>query len=557
MHILFLTPYVPTPIRTRPYNLLKALAGRGHRLTLLCVAQGEGLWATRLSPLEERALEELRALGVRCCAVLLPRLRSLWNCLRALPSPLPLQAAYCWSPALARLLRDEVRPTPSSRPASFSHPVSCLPNPDPFAPSPAPSTLGPAYPALDPSSSAPGPEPSALSPEPSSLSPEPYALLHIEHLRAAHYGLWLQKQTRLSIPIVWDSVDCISYLFEQSARASRSAFGRLVTRLELPRTRRYEALLLRRFARTLVTSPADAAALSALPSEPPGPHALRPEPRAPHPEPYALSPEPYALSPEPYALPPEPYALPPEPYAPPPEPYAPPPEPYAPLPEPYAPPPEPRAPHPEPYAPRPEPFILPNGVDLAYFHPNETPRRPEVVFSGKMSYHANTTAALYLAQEVMPRVWQRRPDVHLTIVGSRPPRAVRALSGERVTVTDYVEDIRPFLWRAALAVAPMPYGAGIQNKVLEAMACATPVVATPQAVSALTAQPGRHLLVGKSADELAGHILYLLEHPEAAGAIGRAGRAYVEQSHDWQVVAQRLEHLYEEETARHFHREES
>ena len=487
MHILFLTPYVPTPIRTRPYNLLKALAGRGHRLTLLCIAQGEGLWATRLSPLEERALEELRALGVRCCAVLLPRLRSLWNCLRALPSPLPLQAAYCWSPALARLLRDEVRPTPSSRPASFSHPVSCLPNPDPFAPSPAPSTLGPAYPALSPSSSAPGPEPS-------SLSPEPYALLHIEHLRAAHYGLWLQKQTRLSIPIVWDSVDCISYLFEQSARASRSAFGRLVTRLELPRTRRYEALLLRRFARTLVTSPADAAALSALPSEPPGPHALRPEPRAPHPE---------------------------------------------------------------PYAPRPEPFILPNGVDLAYFHPNETPRRPEVVFSGKMSYHANTTAALYLAQEVMPRVWQRRPDVHLTIVGSQPPRAVRALSGERVTVTDYVEDIRPFLWRAALAVAPMPYGAGIQNKVLEAMACATPVVATPQAVSALTAQPGRHLLVGKSADELAGHILYLLEHPEAAGAIGRAGRAYVEQSHDWQVVAQRLEHLYEEETARHFHREES
>jgi len=196
-------------------------------------------------------------------------------------------------------------------------------------------------------------------------------------------------------------------------------------------------------------------------------------------------------------------------------------------------------------------------VDLAYFHPNEIPRRPEVVFSGKMSYHANTTAALYLAQEVMPRVWQRRPDVHLTIVGSRPPRAVRALSGERVTVTGYVEDIRPFLWRAALAVAPMPYGAGIQNKVLEAMACATPVVATPQAVSALTAQPGRHLLVGKSADELAGHILYLLEHPEAAGAIGRAGRAYVEQSHDWQVVAQRLEHLYEEETARHFHREES
>ncbi|MGB9722728.1 MAG: glycosyltransferase [Chloroflexia bacterium] len=422
MDILFLTPYVPTPIRTRPYNLLKALAGRGHRIALFCVAQGEGWLARSPAPDESAALEELRALGITVRAVVLPRLHSLLNCLRAFPTPLPLQAVYSWSPSLARLLHN------------------------------------------------------ALTTPPDAPGPAPHALLHIEHLRAAHYGLRLQKQTRLSIPMVWDSVDCISYLFEQSARASRSAFGRLVTRFELARTRRYEARLLRAFDRTLVTSPADAAALAALPSPP------------------ASRPGPCALSPE--------------------------------------------------------PFILPNGVDLAYFHPDNLPRRPEVVFSGKMSYHANITAALYLAHEVMPRVWERRPDVQLTIAGSRPPRSVRALAGERVTVTGYVEDIRPFLRRAAVAVAPMPYGAGIQNKVLEAMACATPVVATPQAVAALRAHPGTHLRVGETSDELAAHILDLLEHPEAAEALGRAGRAYVEQHHDWQSAARQLENLYEEEIAR-------
>ena len=437
MDILFLTPYVPTPIRTRPYNLLKALAGRGHRITLLCIAQGEGWLAHRPSPEENTALEELRALGITAHAVVLPRLHSLLNCLRALPTPLPLQAVYCWSPALAYLLRR------------------------------------------------------ALSPEPYALCPMPCSLLHIEHLRAARYGLWLQKQTRLSIPVIWDSVDCISHLFEQSARASRSAFGRLVTRLELARTRRYEARLLHAFDRTLVTSPVDAAALSAL----------SPQPHSPPSAPYTLSPVPYALSSVPYAL-------------------------------------------------SPAPFVLPNGVDLAYFHPDNIPRRPEVVFSGKMSYHANITAALYLLDEVMPRVWRSRPDVHLTIAGSRPPRSIRARAGEQVTVTGYAEDIRPFLQRAAVAVAPMPYGAGIQNKVLEAMACATPVVATPQAITALRVSPGTHLRVGKTPEELAAHILDLLEHPEAAETIGRAGRAYVEQYHNWQRVAQQLEGLYEEEIAR-------
>ena len=95
MNILFIVPYVPTPIRVRPYNLIKSLAARGHRLTLAT------LWTT---PEERDGLAELEALGVRVISESLSRLRSLWNCLRALPTPMPLQAVYCRSPRL----RDQV-----------------------------------------------------------------------------------------------------------------------------------------------------------------------------------------------------------------------------------------------------------------------------------------------------------------------------------------------------------------------------------------------------------------------------------------------------------------
>lgn len=435
MRILYLTPYVPTRIRTRPYNLLKALARRGNEITLLCIAQGEGLFARRPAPAEEAALQELRGLGIRAEAVILPRWRSLLNCLLALPTRTPLQAVYCWSPALDRRLRAEVESN--------------------LAP------VGPGAQVLASSSQL-----SALS------SSSPYDLLHVEHLRAARYGLQLLT-FNLQLPTVWDSVDCISYLFSQSAQQSRSLFARLVTRVELPRTRRYEAMLLRRFARVLVTSPVDAAALAALSNVD-----------------TVKGADVSAFQ---------------------------------------------RA------------AVLPNGVDLAAFHPTEAPRLPgEIVFSGKMSYHANVTAALYLVGEILPLVQRECPEAHVTLVGSEPPAAIQALAGPHVAVTGYVADLPAYLRQAAVAIAPMPYGAGIQNKVLEAMACSTPVVATPQAVSALGVRDGVEILVGETTTELAAHVVRLLNDPALGSRIGPAGRAYVERHHDWDAIAGQLEQAYRE-----------
>jgi glycosyltransferase involved in cell wall biosynthesis len=156
------------------------------------------------------------------------------------------------------------------------------------------------------------------------------------------------------------------------------------------------------------------------------------------------------------------------------------------------------------------------------------------------------TAALYLVQEIMPFVWQRLPETEVILVGKDPPAELIRLSREdsRVRVTGYVPDIRPYLQQATLAMAVVPYGAGIQNKVLEAMACATPVVANPQAISAISPLPGKDLLVEETPEGLAAAALCLLNDPDLAVEIGKQGRLYVSVNHDWNNIVDQLELLY-------------
>jgi glycosyltransferase involved in cell wall biosynthesis len=214
--------------------------------------------------------------------------------------------------------------------------------------------------------------------------------------------------------------------------------------------------------------------------------------------------------------------------------------------------------------PKSEITVLPNGVDLAYFCPDDTPRDPAtVLFSGKMSYHANVTAALHLVHDIMPLVWRERPEVKVVIAGKDPPSEIRNLDSampetaghavrnpqseiRNVTVTGTIPDLRPYLRSATVAVSPLLYGAGIQNKVLEAMACGTPVVASSQAVSALQTTDGEDLLVASDAETFAHHILAVLGDRSLAQRLGLAGRRYVEAHHDWNEIAKRLEAIYQE-----------
>ena len=197
--------------------------------------------------------------------------------------------------------------------------------------------------------------------------------------------------------------------------------------------------------------------------------------------------------------------------------------------------------------------VIPNGVDLGYFRPAQEERRKmNVVFSGKMSYHANVATALYLYQQIMPLIWQQRPEATLTIVGSKPPKAIQMLASDaRVEVTGYVDDLRPYVQRSEVMLSPMVYSVGIQNKVLEAMALGTPVVVAAQAATALGTTAGRDLLVAESAQEFASATLRLLDDVDLHQTLSKHGREYVEQQHDWQKVTQRLIQIYERVIAGH------
>lgn len=199
--------------------------------------------------------------------------------------------------------------------------------------------------------------------------------------------------------------------------------------------------------------------------------------------------------------------------------------------------------------------VLPNGVDLEYFRPTTTARDPAtLVFVGRMSYHANVSAMDFLIRDILPQVWRVRPEIRLNVVGEDPQPALRRLaaaSGGRIAVTGTVADVRPYLAQAAIAVCPVTYAVGMQNKVLEAMAMGMPTICTPAAARALSVSDGQELIVAGEGATFARQILALLDDGPRRARLGAAARQYVERAHDWRASAERLEAIYREQIARH------
>ena len=195
--------------------------------------------------------------------------------------------------------------------------------------------------------------------------------------------------------------------------------------------------------------------------------------------------------------------------------------------------------------PAPRAVVVPNGVDLdAWTRTTPELGRDEVVFTGKMSFPPNEHAAHHLATEVMPLVRETVPTAHLSIVGRDPTPRLRRIEGAPgVTVTGFVPDVRPYLERASVFAAPLHFGAGIQNKVLEAMAMAVPVVASSVAAAGLRTGDGVEPPV-TVADDPATTAAAVVERLRAAadGAPpDHAGRRYVEDHFVWRGSAALVE----------------
>ncbi len=194
--------------------------------------------------------------------------------------------------------------------------------------------------------------------------------------------------------------------------------------------------------------------------------------------------------------------------------------------------------------------VIPNGIDLAYWTRDASGAQPNVlVFTGVMSYAPNEDAALYLMEYVLPAIRATRRDVELLIVGRDPTPAVVAAAARvpGVTVTGWVDDVRPYLQRACVYVAPLRFASGLQNKILEALAMEVPVVTTPVVVDGLRVDGGAEPPVrsAEGAADLAAAVLARREDVSERRRLADAGRRFVEAEFDWEREAERLEAMCE------------
>ena len=180
-----------------------------------------------------------------------------------------------------------------------------------------------------------------------------------------------------------------------------------------------------------------------------------------------------------------------------------------------------------------------NGVDSSYFAPDPNRASPfpvgtvPLVFTGAMDYWPNIDAVTWFVQEVLPAIRSAWPQLQFFVVGRSPTPAVQGLACDGVMVTGTVPDVRPYLQHAAAVVAPLRLARGIQNKILEAMAMARPVVASQSCVDSIDAQPGTELLAASDPSDFAAHVDALLRSRDLADDIGRAGRQRVLQRYSW------------------------
>lgn len=178
----------------------------------------------------------------------------------------------------------------------------------------------------------------------------------------------------------------------------------------------------------------------------------------------------------------------------------------------------------------------PHGVDTDQFAPVD-PAQTEaqtVVMSGVMRYAPNVEAANWFAREVWPLILKERPQAQFYIVGRDPLPAVQALGDIKgVTVTGTVDEPAEWIAKATVSVAPIRAAAGLQNKLLEAMAMAKPVVATTVANEGIGAEPERDLLLADTPEQMANAILALMNDPDRRHELGCNARAYIEDMWTW------------------------
>lgn len=194
--------------------------------------------------------------------------------------------------------------------------------------------------------------------------------------------------------------------------------------------------------------------------------------------------------------------------------------------------------------------VVPNGVDSDFWRPTDkVSHRNTIALTGEMSYRPNTDAAMVLVRKVMPILRRELDHPQLLLIGRAPPAALEdeVRGQDDITLTGYVDDVRPWIQQASLFAAPIRFASGMQNKILEAMAMKLPVVTTAVVEEGLRsdATEGNPVIVAgvDNEREFADAIIRLLRDPVECASRGEAGRAYVKQNFSWASSARMFERM--------------
>lgn len=190
--------------------------------------------------------------------------------------------------------------------------------------------------------------------------------------------------------------------------------------------------------------------------------------------------------------------------------------------------------------------VVPNGVDTTFFTPSVIDTEPgSLVFTGRMGYEPNADAVCYFAREIMPLIRAQAAGARLRVVGAAPPPHVSALASESVVIHGEVEDVRPFLARADVVVAPIRAGGGTRLKVLEAAAAGKAIVSTSLGVEGLALENGRDVVVADDPEPFAEAVVGLLSDAGRRAALGAAARRAASR-YDWRAIGASFRHILEE-----------
>ena len=185
--------------------------------------------------------------------------------------------------------------------------------------------------------------------------------------------------------------------------------------------------------------------------------------------------------------------------------------------------------------------VIPTGVDVAYFQPMPVEEKPNsVVFIGSMDWLPNEDAILYFVEAIFPLIKQQCPEVSLEVVGRNPSQKLQALAEQEksMRLTGWVEDIRPFVARAAMCIVPLRIGGGTRLKIFEAMAMGKAVISTTVGAEGLPVESGKDILLADTPNDFAQSVIGLLRDSHLRRRLGTGARSLVQENYSWGRVAE-------------------